>query len=110
MEPTSAVRHRRFAWGPQRHFSAVALIQRYTRGMATIQIRDIPDDVYETIRRRAKAAGQSIQAYMRQRVIEDARRRSKEEALARIDAMWVDSDSPGLTLDFILDALDELRR
>ncbi|MGH3906512.1 MAG: FitA-like ribbon-helix-helix domain-containing protein [Pseudonocardiaceae bacterium] len=28
--------------------------------MATIQIRDVPEDAYETIRRRARAAGQSI--------------------------------------------------
>jgi len=28
--------------------------------MATIQVRDIPDDVYVTIRRRAREAGQSI--------------------------------------------------
>ncbi len=78
--------------------------------MATIQIRDIPDDVYETIRRRAKAAGQSIQAYMLSQVTAQARRRSKDEELARIDAMWADSDSPGTTLEGILEALDEVRR
>ena len=32
--------------------------------MALIQIRDVPEETYETIRRRARAAGQSIQAYM----------------------------------------------
>ena len=30
--------------------------------MATIQIRDIPEDAYETIRRRAKAEGKSLQS------------------------------------------------
>lgn len=54
--------------------------------MATIQIRDIPDEAYETIRRRAEAAGQSLQAYMRNQVIEMAQRTSKEEAFAAIEA------------------------
>ncbi|HEY7811720.1 MAG TPA: hypothetical protein VIC62_00690 [Nakamurella sp.] len=78
--------------------------------MATIQIRDVPDDVYENIRRRAKAGGQSIQAYMREQIIDQARRRSKEEALAELDASMASSTSPGLSVDEILEALDELRR
>jgi hypothetical protein len=78
--------------------------------MATIQIRDVPEDVYETIRRRARAGGQSIQAYMLARVIADARRRSKEEALTELDAVMADSASPGLTIEGILAALDEARR
>lgn len=85
-------------------------MQRYSSDMATIQIRDIPDDVYESIRRGAKASGQSIQAYMLAEVTAAARRRAKEEALARIDAMWADSDSPGITIESILDAIDEGRR
>ncbi|HEY5880688.1 MAG TPA: hypothetical protein VIU11_17390 [Nakamurella sp.] len=47
---------------------------------------------------------------MLRQVTEQARRRSKDEALAELDAMWADSDSPGLTVDFVSDALDELRR
>jgi antitoxin FitA len=53
--------------------------------MATIQIRDVPESAYETIRRRARAAGQSIQAYMRGQVIELASRPTKAEAVAAID-------------------------
>jgi plasmid stability protein len=53
--------------------------------MATIQIRDLPEGTYETIRRRARAAGQSIQAYMRSRVIEFAATPTKAEALAAIE-------------------------
>jgi plasmid stability protein len=37
--------------------------------MATIQIRDIPEDSYDTIRRRAKAEGKSLQSYMRDQVV-----------------------------------------
>ena len=77
--------------------------------MATIQIRDVPEDVYETIRRRAKAGGQSIQAYMLAQVSEQARRKTKEEALAEFDEVMAGSRSPGLAVDSVLDALDEVR-
>jgi len=54
--------------------------------MATIQIRDIPEEAYEAIRRRARVAGQSIQAYMRDQVIAQAGRPTKTEAIAAIRA------------------------
>ena len=41
--------------------------------MALIQIRDVPEDVYETIRRRARRNGQSIQKYMLAQITEAAR-------------------------------------
>lgn len=53
--------------------------------MATIQIREIPEPAYDTLRRRARARGQSIQAYMREQVLAMAARPSKEEALASIE-------------------------
>lgn len=49
--------------------------------MATIQVRDLPEDVAETYRRRATAAGQSLQTYMRTKLIEGVRGRDKAEAL-----------------------------
>lgn len=54
--------------------------------MATIQVRDIPEADYEVLRRRARAAGQSIQAYMRDRVRELAQRPSPDELRAAITA------------------------
>jgi plasmid stability protein len=54
--------------------------------MATIQIREIPEDVYERVRRRARAQGQSIQAYMREQVIELAERPTKAEVVAEVEA------------------------
>jgi plasmid stability protein len=54
--------------------------------MATIQIRDLPEGTYETIRRRARAAGQSIQAYMRREVIAMAAAPTKDEAIAAVEA------------------------
>jgi uncharacterized protein (DUF1778 family) len=53
--------------------------------MATIQIREIPQDEYDVIVRRAKANGQSIQQYMRQVVTEATSRPSKQEVLEAIE-------------------------
>ncbi|MDP9397503.1 MAG: antitoxin [Actinomycetota bacterium] len=53
--------------------------------MATIQVRDIPEDVYETVRRRARAAGQSLQAYMRDQVVRMAGEPTDEELFAEIE-------------------------
>jgi antitoxin FitA len=67
--------------------------------MALIQIRDVPEPVYETIRRRARRAGQSIQAYMLARTIELAERPSVSEVIERLEtdlagraALEVDND------------------
>jgi hypothetical protein len=55
--------------------------------MATIQIREIPEPAYEILRRRARAKGQSIQAYMRDQVLAMAGHPTKEEALESIEAV-----------------------
>jgi hypothetical protein len=65
--------------------------------MALIQIRDVPEDVYETIRRRARGAGQSIQAYMLARTVEIGRRPTPEEVLAEIDTEL--AERPRLAID-----------
>ena len=51
--------------------------------MATIQIRDVPDDVHRTLRVRAAAVGQSLQQYMLDAVCKQADVASAEELLAR---------------------------
>ena len=78
--------------------------------MATIQIRNIPDDAYETLRRRAKAAGQSLQGYMRQRVTEFARMPTKVEAMAEIEAMLERHGGSTATIEQLRDDLDADRR
>jgi antitoxin FitA len=78
--------------------------------MATIQIRDIPDEAYATIRRRAEAAGQSLQAYMRNQVIEMARRTSKEEAFAAIEAALARHGGSSATVDEIVADVHAERR
>ena len=77
--------------------------------MATIQVRDVPDDVAETYRRRAQESGKSLQAYMREQLIAMARRRDKTEVMAVV-AQTLDCDpAPGLSEDTIRAGLRELR-
>ncbi|OLT08817.1 antitoxin [Pseudonocardia sp. CNS-004] len=79
--------------------------------MATIQIRDIPDDVYESIRQEAKAAGQSLQAYMRERVIQMARIEARRaEIFAELNATLAKDRGSGIRREDILADLDETRR
>lgn len=53
--------------------------------MPTIQVRDVPAKAYEVIRERARADGKSMQAYMRDLVIELTARPTKAEAAAAIE-------------------------
>ena len=58
--------------------------------MATIQVREVPEEMYEVLRRRARRAGQSMQAYLRDQLVELAGRPTKEEAIERIEAVLGD--------------------
>lgn len=78
--------------------------------MATIQIREIPEDAYETIRQRARAAGQSIQNYMRDQVLDLAGRRTKDEAWAQVDSALEGEESTGATMEQIVGDLATDRR
>lgn len=52
-------------------------------GMPSIQVKDVPDDVHATLKRRAAARGQSLQEYLLARLTEDAQSPPLEEVLAR---------------------------
>jgi plasmid stability protein len=52
--------------------------------MATIQIRDVPDDVHKTYRQRAASAGMSLQEYLRAELIRNASRRTPEEVVREV--------------------------
>lgn len=77
--------------------------------MATIQVRDIPEDTYETIRRRARAAGQSIQAYMRDQVVDLASRMTSSETWRLVEGSLAGAE-PGPSREDVLAALDATRR
>ena len=79
--------------------------------MATIQIRDIPDDIHEALQKRARAAGQSLQAYMREQLVELERRRARRDMVLTEMADILKADGgPGMTVDEILEARDVDRR
>jgi hypothetical protein len=77
--------------------------------MATIQVRDIPEDTYETIRGRARKAGKSIQSYMRDEIIDMASRPSKADLLRAMDTALERDRGSGVTLESILAAKDAER-
>ena len=78
--------------------------------MATIQIRDIPDDVHEELQRRARAAGQSLQAYMRDQITATTRTRARwAQAVDEWEAALA-ANPPSVTRKGILDDLDDDRR
>jgi plasmid stability protein len=60
---------------------------RYNSAMATIQVREVPEELYEVLRRRARRAGQSLQAYMRDQVVALAERPTKQETVEEIEAL-----------------------
>lgn len=69
--------------------------------MATIQIREIPEDAYEVIRKRARADGRSIQSYMRDWVVDFAGHPTAEEVLVTLEAALSSHGTPGATRESI---------
>jgi plasmid stability protein len=51
----------------------------------SVQIENLPQDVHRVLRRRAADAGQSLQEYLRDRLVDEARRPTLEEAVARAE-------------------------
>jgi hypothetical protein len=71
----------------------------------SIQVKDVPPEVHAELRRRAAAAGQSLQEYLRARLIEETSRPSLDEVLDRAG-----SRSGGhFTFDDVVEILREER-
>lgn len=51
--------------------------------MPSIQIKDVPEETHAVLRRRAAAAHQSLQEYLRSRLINEASRATLDEVLDR---------------------------
>jgi hypothetical protein len=51
--------------------------------MPSVQIKDVPEETHAVLRRRAAAARQSLQEYLRTKLIEEASRPTVDEVLAR---------------------------
>lgn len=65
---------------------------------------------YETFRRRARRAGQSLQAYMREQLITLAANPTKQEALEMIELAHATDPRPGPTIESIVEAIKADRR
>jgi antitoxin FitA len=52
--------------------------------MPSIQVKDVPDDVHAVLRRRAAAAGQSLQEYLLERLTAEAAAPTLVEVLERV--------------------------
>ena len=53
--------------------------------MATVQVQDVPDEVVATLKERADACGQSLTAYLRDLLTQEAGLPPISEVMARID-------------------------
>lgn len=51
--------------------------------MPSVQIKDVPEEIHGVLRQRAARAHQSLQEYLRSRLIEEARMPTVEEVLER---------------------------
>lgn len=51
--------------------------------MPSVQIKDVPAETHAVLRRRAAAANQSLQEYLRSRLIDEAGRPTVDEVLDR---------------------------
>ncbi|MDP9435826.1 MAG: hypothetical protein M3P93_11805 [Actinomycetota bacterium] len=51
--------------------------------MPSVQIKDVPEETHAVLRRRAAAASQSLQEYLRSRLIAEASSPTLEEVLDR---------------------------
>ena len=57
--------------------------RRHNGSMPNIQIKDVPDDTHAVLRQRASAAHQSLQEYLRSKLIAEAARPTVDEVLER---------------------------
>ncbi len=56
---------------------------RHTGAMPSVQIKDVPEKTHRVLRERAARAHQSLQEYLRSRLIADASQPTIEEVLER---------------------------
>ena len=51
--------------------------------MPSIQVKDVPDEVHATLRKRAASAGMSLQEYLLARLVTEARNPTLDEVIER---------------------------
>lgn len=63
--------------------------------MATVQIRNVPEDVHRVHRQRAVAAGRSLQEHLLAELVDSARSRSPADVVAEVEQELADSAGDG---------------
>lgn len=58
-------------------------VERQNGAMPSIQIKDVPEETHAALRRRAAAAHQSLQEYLRSHLIDEAAKPTLDEVLDR---------------------------
>ncbi len=81
--------------------------KRNTSAMATIQVRNTPEDVHRVYRVRAAVAGQSFQEYLRSHLIEFASTATPAEIVAEVEREIVREGTEGFSTT---SAADVIRR
>lgn len=76
--------------------------------MPSIQIKDVPAETHAVLRSRAAASGQSLQEFLRARLIDEASRPTIDEVLARAGGRAGGSLSLASAADLV--AADRARR
>jgi antitoxin FitA len=66
--------------------------------MPTIQIRDVPEDVHRTYRRRAAEAGMSLQEFLLAELVEGARVQTPAEVVAEVQQQLERSAGQGFSV------------
>lgn len=74
---------------------------RYTSHMPSIQIKNVPPKVHRVLRRRAAAAGQSMQEYLLAQLTREAETETLDEVLDRIGTR----SGSTVTRDFIVESI-----
>lgn len=77
--------------------------------MATIQIRDIPDEEYEALRAAASAEGKSLQSYMREQTGLLARIARKRSVFEHLRAELAERGDSSVTAESVVADLDDIR-
>jgi hypothetical protein len=81
-------------------------MRRHNGAMATIQIKNVPEETHATLTLRAKAAHQSLQQYVLSRLIADSSRPTPEDYWASLPDM---PPGEGITLGQATQAVREDR-
>lgn len=77
--------------------------------MGTIQIRDVPDDVIESLKKQASAGGLSLSQYLRQELIESSQQSTWQEIFDEIEARHAEHGPPNIDMDAVVAEIRERR-